>query len=73
MPDDEARQRLDEIPKVQKRPAPEPLTYFQDFYCERNVAISHAWLSGGYTMAEIADWFNVHPSTVSRIVSKPSG
>ena len=59
---------LDEIPSVQNRPVAKPLEYYLNRYSERDRAASEAYGSGDYTMREIAAFFNVHYSTVSRAV-----
>ncbi len=61
--------KLSEIPKVQKRHLPKPLAFYQNTYHDRSKAIFLAFQSGGYTMTKIATHFNVHYSTVSKIVS----
>ena len=39
-------------------------------YHDRNEGIYQAWRSDGYTMKAIADFFGVHYSTVSKVVSR---
>ena len=55
---------------MQKRAAPEPLVLYKKAYRNHHKAIAHAYKCGGYTMAEIALFFDVHYATVSRIVAK---
>ncbi len=45
------------------------LNVYRINYKTRNEAICEAYLSGGYSMKEIGEYFSVHYSTVSRIVS----
>ncbi len=59
---------LDEIPRVQRRPAPQPLRVFAERFGDRQTAMAMAYLSGDYTMKAIAAYFGVHYSTVSRAV-----
>ncbi len=64
---------ISEIPKEQQRRQAKPLRYYRDKYQERNQAIISAYGSGGYTQKQIADYFGVHYSTVSRILKQASG
>lgn len=59
---------LEEIPSAQKRGKPEPLSKYAKRYKAQKEAMARAYESGGYTMKEIADFFNVHYATVSRAV-----
>lgn len=59
---------LSEMPKVQSRPPTKPIAEYLDQEKDRNRAIASAYRSGGYTLAEIAAFFNLHYSTVSIIV-----
>ena len=70
LPSGDDSQLLSEMPKVQKRPAPEPLSFFQTTYRDHTVTIVQAHLCGGYTMAEIARYFGVHRSIVGKIMIK---
>ena len=58
---------LNEIPRAQRRPLTQPLADFKRRY-ERNEAIARAYLSGQHTMAAVAEHFDVHYTTVSRLV-----
>lgn len=58
---------LTEIPRAQRRALTRALSDFADAHT-RNEAIALAYLSGHHTMAAIADHFNVHYTTVSRLV-----
>jgi len=59
---------LDDIPALQKRALAKPLRYYQNKYKNEHKAITAAFLSGGYTMKEIGDYFGKHYTTISRIV-----
>ena len=61
---------LSEIPQIQKRPVAKPLKYFSKTYSGRDEAISKAFESGGYSMKEVGDYFELHYSTVSRIIRR---
>lgn len=60
---------LREIPAVQRRPLPQPLAQIAEEH-ERDEAILRAYASGGYSLKEIGDHFDLHYSRVSRIVNK---
>ena len=64
-----AEARLREIPAVQRRPLPKPLAQIAEEH-ERDEAILRAYASGGYSLQEIGDHFNLHYSRVSRIVKQ---
>ncbi|HXK57279.1 MAG TPA: helix-turn-helix domain-containing protein [Gammaproteobacteria bacterium] len=55
-------------PRAQRRPLASPLGNFERTYAERREAVVRAFLTGVYTMREIADHFGVRYSTVSRAV-----
>ena len=59
---------LSEIPSSQKRRVVKPLTYYENKYNDRDVAIVKAYESGGYSMKTIGEYFKLHYSRVSRIV-----
>jgi REP element-mobilizing transposase RayT len=61
--------RLREIPAIQRRPLPKPLAQIAEEH-ERDEAILRAYASGGYSLQEIGDHFDLHYSRVSRIVKK---
>jgi REP element-mobilizing transposase RayT len=62
------RSRL-EIPHAQRRPVPLPLqSYIEQYPNNRNAAIQAAFASGNYTMAQLAEHFKLHYTSVSRIV-----
>jgi REP element-mobilizing transposase RayT len=68
-----APERLDEIPKVQRRPVPPSLQVFAEAYGDKHAAMAAAYGSGAYTLKAIAAYFAVHPSTVSRAVRRAEG
>jgi len=61
--------RLREISAVQRRPLPKPLAQIAKKH-ERDEAILRAYASGGYSLKEIGDHFDLHYSRVSRIVKQ---
>lgn len=56
---------LREIPKIQRT---KPLSEFVKATGSKEEVIAGAYLSGDYTLQQIADYFSLHYSTVSRIV-----
>ncbi|MBS1225325.1 MAG: addiction module toxin RelE [Proteobacteria bacterium] len=60
---------LNEIPTVQRRPPPPPLSQFAEAH-DRDEAIQRAYASGGYSLKEIGDYFGLHYSRISRILQK---
>lgn len=64
----DADKTLDEVPSSQRRPLAKPLAHYEKTSRSRNEAIWEAWLSGGYTMKEIAEYFCLHYSSVSKII-----
>jgi putative transposase len=66
-------ERLDEIPKVQRRPVPQSLQAFSEAYSDKRTAMAAAYVSGAYTMKAIAAHFGVHASTVSRVIRRAEG
>jgi REP element-mobilizing transposase RayT len=61
---------LCEIPKKQKRNKAMSLTEYASQSTNRNAVIIAAYQSGGYTLKEVGDFFNLHYSRVSKIVAK---
>lgn len=59
---------LSDIPLSQARPVAKPINYYSKKYFGRDKAIYHAYLSGGYSMKAIGEYFNLHYSRVSRIL-----
>jgi len=61
------RPALTEVPRAQRRALKRALSDFEEKH-DRNEAIALAYLSGQHTMAAIAAHFDVHYTTVSRLV-----
>lgn len=61
---------LSEIPRAQRRPPAKSLQFYEEKYHDREQGIVEAYQAGDYTMKDIARFFNVHYSTVSRIIKK---
>lgn len=61
---------LKEIPRAQRRPQPRPIEHYARTIPDPKRAMAKAYQSGGYTLADIANHFNVHYSTVSRAVGR---
>ena len=61
---------LSEIPKSQKRSKPKPLSHYEKQTNTRDEAILLSYASGGYSMKEIGDYYQLHYSRVSRIINK---
>jgi len=59
---------LSEVPSSQRRLLPKRLDEYKAMASTRNQAIKLAYQSGGYSMKEIADYFGLHYTSVSRIV-----
>jgi hypothetical protein len=59
---------LTEVPSSQRRAKARALTEYETMYESRNKSILAAYKSGGYTMKTIADHFNLHYSSVSKII-----
>ncbi|MGK0474291.1 MAG: putative transposase [Candidatus Azotimanducaceae bacterium] len=59
---------LTEVPSSQRRAKARALTEYETRYESLNKSILAAYKSGGYTMKAIADHFNSHYSSVSKII-----
>jgi REP element-mobilizing transposase RayT len=59
---------LSEIPTSQHRAVPRELSHYAEKYKSRNEAITSAYASGGYSLKEVGDYFELHYSTVSGII-----
>jgi hypothetical protein len=59
-------EKLREIPRAQRRPRAKAL---EDYARHGRKGMAEAYLSGDYTLQQIADYFGVHYSTVSRTVA----
>ena len=66
----EPLERLREVPRAQRQPFAKPVAEFARRYPDRPEAMARAFQTGVYTMQEIADYFGVHYSTVSRAVRR---
>ncbi|HKJ53037.1 MAG TPA: hypothetical protein VKB27_16205 [Gammaproteobacteria bacterium] len=64
----DANRDVSEVPSSQARPRPRQLSEYSSMEKDRNRAIARAYESGGYTLKEIASYFELHYSTVSVIV-----
>ena len=58
------------IPKKQKRPVAKTLLQIEKEHQDRNSAIVTAYNTGTYSQREIAEHYNLHPSTVGVIVRR---
>ena len=63
-----APEQLREVPRAQRRALSQPLVFFAQAYPQRREAMARAFRSGVYTMQQVAHYFGVHYSTVSRAV-----
>ncbi len=61
---------LGEVPRIQRRPAAQPLDAYLFRYPDKRQGMVRAYRSGWYTMKEIASVFGVHYSTVSRAIKQ---
>jgi len=66
----EAPKDLAEIPKVQRRVPAKSLEYYRQLYCDRDLAMHAAYLSGQYTHVMIGSFFGVGRSTVARAIAR---
>ncbi len=64
------KQDLDDIPALQKRATPKPISYYQKKYKNENQAITRAFISGDHTLKTIGDYYGKHYTTISRIVKQ---
>ncbi|WP_367268134.1 helix-turn-helix domain-containing protein [uncultured Thiohalocapsa sp.] len=63
-------ERLREVPRAQRRALAQPLASLARRCSEPGEAMARAFATGVYTMQEIAAFFGVHYSTVSRAVRR---
>jgi REP element-mobilizing transposase RayT len=61
---------LNDVPRLQTRAIGKPLAEYAKEYSDRNVAIREAFTSGDFTMKEIGDYFDLHYTSISRIVNQ---
>ena len=59
---------LRDVKAAHRRALAKPLDHYEAAYAERRESMARAFLSGGYTLREIARHFGVHYATVSRAV-----
>lgn len=59
-----------EIPRMQRSAPAKPLEHYSNNALNRNAAIVSAYLSGGYSQRQIADYFGIHYTTVSRVLKQ---
>ena len=59
---------LSEVPSSQRRRLPKTLDEYNEKANSRNEAIKLAYKSGGYSLKQIADYFDLHYTSISRIV-----
>lgn len=64
------RAEIGEIPRQQRRAIAKPLAHYAKHEPSRDAAIVAAYATGDYTMQEIAQHFDIHYATVSRIIRK---
>lgn len=60
---------LSEIPARQRRPVPKSIEYYARKYKDRDKAMRAAYQSGGYSMKDLGRYFDLHYSSVSRIIN----
>ncbi|MDZ7925541.1 MAG: hypothetical protein U5M23_16165 [Marinagarivorans sp.] len=58
-----------EVPLAQRRPTAKTIAEYEAQTEHPNDAILKAYKSGGYTLKEIGDYFGLHYSTISGIIS----
>jgi hypothetical protein len=61
---------LSEIPKSQKRSKPKSLSHYEKQAKTRNDAIMASYASGGYSMKEIGEYYGLHYSWISRLLTE---
>jgi putative transposase len=61
---------LAEVSRAQRRSLAKPLAHYAQVHADRSRAMATAYLSGGYTMKDVAAHFGVHYMTVSRAVRR---
>jgi REP element-mobilizing transposase RayT len=61
---------LSEVPRPQHRPAALPIADYASRAKSRQEAMAQAYDTGQYTLRQIADYFGVHYSTVSRVLGR---
>lgn len=61
---------VNEVPRLQTRAIGKPLAEYAQKYSDRNAAIQAAFSTGDYTMKEIGEYFDLHYTSISRIVNQ---
>jgi REP element-mobilizing transposase RayT len=61
---------LSEMPTSQRREKAKPLSWYEEQAETRNEGITSAYNSGGYSMKEIGNYYQLHYSRVSRIIAR---
>ena len=61
---------LTEVPSIQRRKIPHSLEHYAQIYSTRNESIIAAYTSGGYSQKQIAEFYGLHYSRISRIVKE---
>ena len=62
--------KLHEVPRVQRRAPPHPISWFAETYSDRNQAIAVAYRSNDHSQQDFAAHFGLHHTSVCRIVGK---
>ena len=62
-------QSLEDVPKLQRRAPAKSFASYERQFDDRNTAICQAYASGGYSLKEVGEYFGLHYSRVSRIIS----
>ena len=68
--EEKGSETLKEVSRLQRRPMAKSLKWYEQNTAAPKEAMALAYLSGNYSMKEIAEWFEVHYSTVSRAVKE---
>jgi putative transposase len=68
--DDLAASDALDIPLAQRRRPRKPLAWFEAQHSDRNAAMVAAYASGAYKQVELARYFGLHSTTVSRLISQ---
>ncbi len=63
-----SKEQLMEVGRIERRSLAKPLRWYKMHMNNPKDGMAQAFATGGYTMKEIADYFGVHYSTVSRAV-----
>jgi predicted HTH domain antitoxin len=61
---------LSEIPSNQKRVLPKSLNEYEKISTNRNADIYAAYQSGGYSLKQVSEYFGLHYSRVSKILTE---